>query len=201
MLKGMKYDMSVNPFIALSEIGSGDYPLLKLSKEASNNVSDIKELDKPFKSGENKEKSNTDAPDKKSLTNAEKEVPETQEAKLPIQNKQEGMRREIEASSDLNQKYPEDKGYKVAPETYLRDENGKIVKDPVTGEGRRLDFVVTKDGKIVDSVEVTSKTADKTEQSAKEERIRANGGNYIKDSDGNLIRMSDDVHTRIERRN
>lgn len=201
MLKGMKYKMSINPFMTLSEIGSGDYPLLKLSKEASNNVSDIKELDKPFKSGENKEKTNTDASEKKSLTNAEKEVPETQETKLPIQNKIDGLKREEEVHNDLDKKYPEDKGYKVASETYLRDENGNIVKDPVTGEKRRIDFVVTKDGKVVDSVEVTSKTADKTEQSAKEERIRANGGNYIKDSDGNLIRMSDDVHTRIERRN
>ena len=201
MLKGMKYDMIENLFMALNEIKSGDYPLLKLAKETPNKVSDMKELDKPFKSGENKEKSDTDAKDKKSLTNAEKEVTETQETKLPIQNKIDGLKREEEVHNDLDKKYPEDKGYKVASETYLRDENGNIVKDPVTGEKRRIDFVVTKDGKVVDSVEVTSKTADKTEQSAKEERIRANGGNYIKDSDGNLIRMSDDVHTRIERRN
>lgn len=133
--------------------------------------------------------------------NCEKVTQQAQEVREPILNKQEGKRREVEVSNDLNHKYPEDKGYKIESEVFLKDENGKIVKDPVTGEGRRLDFVVTKDGKIVDSVEVTPKTADKTEQSAKEERIRANGGNYIKDSDGNLLRLPDDMHTRIERRN
>ena len=201
MLKGMKYDMIENLFMALNEIKSGDYPLLKLAKETPDKVTDLKELDKPFKASENKEKNSTDAPDKKGLTNAEKEVPETQETKLPIQNKIDGLKREKDVRSELNQKYPEDQGYKVIPEVRLMDENGNLAKDPVTGEGRRLDFVVTKDGKIVDSVEVTSKTADKTEQSAKEERIRANGGNYIKDSDGNLLRLPDDMHTRIERRN
>ena len=84
--------------------------------------------------------------------------------------------------------------------TQTRDENGNIVKDPVTGEARRIDFVVVKDGKVVDSIEVTSKTADKTGQSAKETRIRENGGNYIRDSNGNLIKIPDNVQTRIERR-
>ncbi len=32
---------------------------------------------------------------------------------------------------------------------YLRDKDGNIVRDPVTGEGRRIDFVVIKDGKVV----------------------------------------------------
>ena len=53
---------------------------------------------------------------------------------------------------------------------------------------------------MVDSVEVTSKTADKAGQTAKEQRIRENGGNYIKDSEGNLIEIPKDVNTRIERR-
>ena len=53
----------------------------------------------------------------------------------------------------------------------------------------------------MDSVEVTSKTAPKDAQSAKEERIRENGGNYVKDPEtGEFIRMPDSVHTRIERR-
>ena len=64
-----------------------------------------------------------------------------------------------------------------------------------------MSVVVVKDGKVVDSIEVTSKTAPKEAQSAKEERIRENGGNYIKDPDtGELIRIPDSVHTRIERR-
>lgn len=115
-------------------------------------------------------------------------------------NKIEGKRREEEVFKDLKEKYPEDKGYKIESETYLRDENGNIVKDKETGEARRVDFTVIKDNKVVDSVEVTSKTADKTEQSSKEARIRENGGNYIKDSDGNLVEIPDNVKTRIERR-
>ena len=54
----------------------------------------------------------------------------------------------------------------------MRDSEGKIVRDPETGEARRIDFVVVKDGQVVDSIEVTSETADKTGQTAKEERIR-----------------------------
>ena len=61
-------------------------------------------------------------------------------------------------------------------------------------------FIVVKNGKVVDSIEVTSKTANKTEQSAKEERIRDNGGNYIRDNNGNLVEIPSTVHTRIERR-
>lgn len=125
---------------------------------------------------------------------------DVQEAKLPIQNKIDGLKREAEVLDELQKKYPESDGYIILSEVYLRDENGNIVKDPVTGEARRIDYVVIKDGKVVDSIEVTSKTADKTEQTAKEDRIRKNGGNYVKDSDGNLVRMSDDIHTRIERR-
>lgn len=184
-MKGMKYDMSVNMLMALSEIGGSDSPLLKLAKEMPNKVSDMKELDKPFNAVANKVKG----------------APEAQETKLPIQNKIDGLRREGDVHDELKEKNPAEKGYKIESEVYLRDENSNIMKDPVTGEARRIDFVVTKDGKVVDSVEVTSKTADKTAQLAKEERIRENGGNYIKDSEGNLLRVSDDIHTRVERRN
>lgn len=118
----------------------------------------------------------------------------------PIKNKVEGLRREAEVENELRDKYPESEGYKIESEVYLRDKDGNIVKDPVTGEARRVDFVVTKNGKVVDMIEVTSKTADKTEQCAKESRIRDAGGNYIKDSNGNLIEIPGNVMTRIERR-
>ena len=118
----------------------------------------------------------------------------------PIQNKIDGLQREDEAEKELNEKYPETEGYEIISEAYLRDKDGNIVKDPVTGEKRRIDFVVIKDGKAVDSVEVTSKTADKTEQTAKENRIRENGGNYVRDSNGNLVEIPKDVQTRIERK-
>ena len=118
-----------------------------------------------------------------------------------IQNKQEGMRREKETKTDLQDQYPESEGNIVLEEVYLRDKDGNIVKDPVTGEARRIDFVVVDGaGNVVDSVEVTSKTADKTDQTAKENRIRENGGNYVKMPDGSLVKIPDSVTTRIDRR-
>lgn len=122
------------------------------------------------------------------------------EVKSPIQNKLDGLAREKEVAQELREQYPPEEGYRIIPEAYLRDKDGNIVRDPVTGEARRIDFVVEKDGKIVDSVEVTSKTADKTDQMAKENRIRENGGNYVRNSDGELVKIPSDVHTRIERR-
>lgn len=128
---------------------------------------------------------------------------ETGESKADIayKNKIDGCRREDSVENELKDRYPESSGYKIIKEAYLRDQDGNIVKDPETGQARRIDFVVVKDGKVVDSVDVTSKTAPKDAQSAKEERIRENGGNYVKDPEtGELIRMPDSVHTRIERR-
>ena len=109
-----------------------------------------------------------------------------QEGILP--NKEEGLRREAEVEEELEKKYPESEGYEIVSEAYLRDSEGKIVRDPETGEARRIDFVVVKDGQVVDSIEVTSETADKTGQTAKEERIRDAGGNYIRTSDGSLAK-------------
>lgn len=122
------------------------------------------------------------------------------EVREAIKNKIDGLAREAEVANELEKQYPEEEGFQVISETYLRDKNGNIVKDPETGEARRVDFMVVKDGKVIDSIEVTSKTADKTEQSAKEERIRESGGNYIRDNDGNLVEIPSSVHTRIERR-
>ena len=122
------------------------------------------------------------------------------EVREAIKNKLDGLAREKEVAEELKEKYPTEEGYQIIPEAYLRDKDGNIVKDPVTGEARRVDFMVVKDGKVVDSIEVTSKTADKTEQTAKEERIREAGGNYIRDNDGDLVEIPPTVHTRIERR-
>ena len=126
--------------------------------------------------------------------------PIVNEVKEAIKNKMDGLAREKEVFEELNSKYPPEKGYQIVSEVYLRDKDGNIVKDTVTGEARRVDFIVVKNGKVVDSIEVTSKTANKTEQSAKEERIRDNGGNYIRDNNGNLVEIPSTVHTRIERR-
>ena len=127
-------------------------------------------------------------------------APIVNEVADPIKNKLDGLEREKEVAKELEKKYPPEKGYQIVSEAYLRDKDGNIVKDPETGEARRIDFVVVKDGKVVDSIEVTSKTADKTEQCAKEDRIRDSGGNYIRDNNGNLVQMDSNVRTRIERR-
>lgn len=140
----------------------------------------------------NKEKDNKET-DK---ANEQKDVDDSQ----PIKNKQDGLAREKEVEEELKGKYPESEGYEILSEVYLRDKDGNIVRDPETGEARRIDFVVVKDGKVVDSVEVTSKTADKAEQSSKEARIREAGGNYVRDDNGNLVEIPANVTTRIERR-
>jgi hypothetical protein len=117
----------------------------------------------------------------------------------PIRNKVEGLMRESIVEDELQRKYPEKDGYSTMSEVYLRNKDGAILKDPEMGEARRVDFAVVKDGKAVDMVEVTSPDADKTEQMAKEARIRDAGGNYIKDSNGNLVEIPSDVKTRIVR--
>ncbi len=154
------------------------------------------DIDKRISVGDREKTAPKDAP----VINENISKNEIKEKNEPIKNKQEGLERERKVEEELKSQYPERKGYEILSEVYLRDENGSLVRDPLTGETRRIDFVAIKAGKAVDSIEVTSITADKTEQSAKEERIRANGGNYIRDNNGNLIEIPSDIHTRIERR-
>ena len=130
--------------------------------------------------------------------NVKPEVKNNELAKI-VENKLEGCKREQEVLKELEKRYPEREGYKVVSERYLLDKNGNIARDPETLKARRIDFVVVKDNKVVDMIEVTSKTAPKIDQSAKELRIRENGGNYIKLGE-QLIRIPNYVETRIERR-
>jgi len=154
-------------------------------------TSTLAELSKGYETLSNRELN-------KSLDYFSRSLDNFQEGILP--NKEEGLRREAEVEEELEKKYPESEGYEIVSEAYLRDSEGKIVRDPETGEARRIDFVVVKDGQVVDSIEVTSETADKTGQTAKEERIRDAGGNYIRTSDGSLAKYPNDLHTTIERR-
>ena len=170
--------MSSNPFSSSLETNFSDCPLADKYKAFSPEQSDIASLDKAI--AKNPE--------------AVKNFAAATESKI------DGLRREAEVQAELEKQYPADKGYEIVPEAYLRDARGNIVKDPVTGKARRVDFVVVKDNKVVDSVEVTSKTADKTEQLEKETRIRNIGGNYIYDANGNLAEYPDSVSTRVERR-
>ena len=160
-------------------------------REIKETVSTLADLSKGYETLSNRELN-------KSLDIFSRSLDNFQEGILP--NKEEGLRREAEVEEELEKKYPESDGYEIVSEAYLRDSEGKIVRDPETGEARRIDFVVVKDGKVVDSIEVTSETADKTGQTAKEERIREAGGNYIRTSDGSLAKYPDDLHTTIERR-
>ena len=138
--------------------------------------------------------------DNSNKNDSDYDSPIVKEVKEAIKNKLDGLAREKEVREELEKKYSPEEGYQIVSEAYLRDKDGNIVKDPVTGEARRVDFMVVKDNKVVDSIEVTSKTADKTEQTAKEERIRDAGGNYIRDNEGNLVEIPSAIHTHIERR-
>ena len=116
------------------------------------------------------------------------------------QNRENGREREDLAKDELMRQYPEDGGAKLHQEAYLRDKSGEIVRDPVTNEATRIDFTVSRDGKIVKSVEVTSETAPKESQMAKESRVRDAGGRFIKDRDsGQLIEFPKTVETEIWR--
>lgn len=164
------------------------------AKECKEKAAHVRE-----KLGQNEiaDKSDAGKTDETANKNDASDSPETGK---PIQNKIDGLRREAEVEEELEEKYPPEEGYEIISEAYLRDADGNIVKDPETGKARRIDFVVVKGGKVVDSIEVTSKTADKSDQLAKESRVRDNGGNYIRDNNGNLIKIPSNVQTRVERR-
>jgi hypothetical protein len=118
---------------------------------------------------------------------------EAQRAQIAT-NAKDGAQRERDFVKELQAKYP---SASIQSQTYLRDKDGKIVRDPVTGEARRVDVVVVR-GRQGIAFEVTSRTADKTRQSEKDARIRSSGGNYFRDrTSGNMMKLD---RTRIERR-
>jgi hypothetical protein len=130
-----------------------------------------------------------------------KDNTETDRSEIGKLNKYAGIAREEQVQSELNDLYPKEDGYCVYREQYLRNAEGIIVKDLETGEARRVDFMVSRDGRIEKSIEVTSETAPKGVQSAKEERIREQGGNYILDRETDtMLHIPDDVKTEIWRR-
>ena len=104
-----------------------------------------------------------------------------------IKNAIDGARREEEFNARITAQHP---NAKIQCQCYLRDAQGKSVKDPDTGERRRVDTAVIQDGQAK-TFEVTSPLADKTDQLDKERRILQNGGTYIRDrSTGNLVPVS-----------
>ncbi len=115
-------------------------------------------------------------------------------------NRENGDFREVKAFEEIKKEFLESEGYKYHQEMYLRDKEGNILKDIETGEARRVDIMVEKDGMIFKSYEITSESAPKEMQIAKEERIREAGGNFIKDREtGKLLEIPKDVKTEIRR--
>jgi hypothetical protein len=87
-------------------------------------------------------------------------------------------------NAKMRAKYP---NATVQCQCYLRNAQGQSVKDPVTGERRRIDTAVIENGPA-QTYEVTSMTADKDLLLAKEGRIVQNGGSFIRDrSAGDLV--------------
>lgn len=114
-----------------------------------------------------------------------------------VANARAGRRRESLVFHRVKVQYP---GATVQRQITLRTSNGKRAIDPLTGEGRRVDFAAIKDGHALDLIEATSMTSRKAAQIAKETRIRQNGGNFIKDrSSGHLIDIAQ-TPTRIVRK-
>ena len=134
------------------------------------------------------------------LRNLEEKQVASKSGRTIVLNKMLGLSREMQEYERLKRMYPPSKGYKIYREQYLRDQYGNIVRDPITGEARRIDFVVVKDGKVIKTIEVTSKTASKESQLAKETRIKNMGGIYIKDEEtGELIQIPPNIKTEIRR--
>lgn len=116
-------------------------------------------------------------------------------------NKLDGIAREEKVLEELVSKF----GNKnVIREALIRDVNGIPIKDVITNEARRIDFVVKEGDRILRSIEVTSETAPKTLQTAKELRILEQakdlGGAFIKDPNtGELIKFDENLVTDIRR--
>ncbi|WP_278929175.1 RHS repeat-associated core domain-containing protein, partial [Pseudomonas qingdaonensis] len=101
-----------------------------------------------------------------------------------IKNAVEGDRRHQEFNAEMRIKHP---NATIQSECYLRDSNGRSVKDPETGERRRVDTAIIEGGAAT-THEVTSMSADKRDQIDKERRIREAGGVFVKDrSTGELV--------------
>lgn len=141
---------------------------------------------------------------KETIEKVVKEVGEKIDRKALSQierNRIAGKRREGKVFKKLISEFGEEN---VLREQYIRDSLGNIIKDPVTGEARRIDFIVIKGKKVIKSIEVTSEDALKGRQILKECRIREEakkgGGAFIRDfNTGKMFKISENIDTEIRR--
>ncbi|MCL1987754.1 MAG: hypothetical protein FWG64_07270 [Firmicutes bacterium] len=123
---------------------------------------------------------------------------ETNETSNEVDETETDSVHKAEVENNLKEEYPETEGYQTQQNAYLLNENGNIVRDPVTYEAKQIDYVVAdSEGNIVDSVMAKSQAADNTTEFAKESRIREAGGNYIKLADDKLVEIPNDLLTRL----
>lgn len=102
------------------------------------------------------------------------------------QNRADGTRRQEQYRQEMADIYGEEN---VLTERFLRNANGDVVRDPVTGEGRRLNCVVV-NGQCGYAAEVTSPTVDERQQIRKETNIRNAGGIFVENPrTGELIEV------------
>lgn len=131
---------------------------------------------------------------------AEDAVESLDELAQVVINKRDGTAREEKVLEELVSKYGKDN---VIRESLLRNKDGIPIKDPETNHARKIDFIVTQGKKIIESIEVTSETADKTLQMAQQIRVLEEaakyGGAFIKDKSGDLIEFPIDIITEIRR--
>ncbi len=92
--------------------------------EIKETTSTLAELSKGYETLSNRELN-------KSLDYFSRSLDNFQEGILP--NKEEGLRREAEVEEELEKKYSESEGCEIVSEAYLRDSEGKIVRDPEAG--------------------------------------------------------------------
>ena len=169
------------------------------SNDFEDSLLDSDELDSDASKDNNQENIKSKEP----IENKDATEPTTEDEKSQIvKNKEDGCRREEETINELKEQFPEEEGYKVLRERDLLDKDGRPVKDHDSGEGRRIDIVVVneKKGNAERVIEVTSPSADKEAQKAKEERIRENGGVFVRDPDtGQLYDVSKQKTEEIRR--
>jgi hypothetical protein len=99
-----------------------------------------------------------------------------------------GIRRQDEVLERLKALFPDKI---IQRENYLRTADGKKAIDPLTGEGRRVDFsVIDPATRTAKTVEVTGPNVNKALQEGKEKRILDSGGEFVRNrKTGELCRV------------